>query len=282
MTYPGGKGGAGVAQLIINQQPPHSHYVEPFFGGGAVMLMKRPAFWNTGIDLEPSTIAKMSEAAGFSFLCDDGIAWLAEATLRPDALVYCDPPYLMKTRASQRRLYKCEFDEDDHWRLLCVLRNLKCMVQISGYWSSLYAKRLEGWRLVRFQSMTRGGVREECLWMNYAEPAALHDYRFLGRTFRERERIHRKTARWCSRIAALPSLEKTALLSAMMANHAKSGDVARLQCPLAGSNDARSRSGNAENGEGCRPVSLDVTMLPATSPVSTVIDRSSAETAVLQ
>lgn len=79
MGYPGGKGGAGVAQLIINQQPPHSHYVEPFLGGGAVMQLKRPAFWNTGIDLEPSTIAKMSEALHFTFLCNDGIAWLSEA-----------------------------------------------------------------------------------------------------------------------------------------------------------------------------------------------------------
>ena len=31
MTYPGGKGGAGVLQTIINQQPPHEVYIEPFF-----------------------------------------------------------------------------------------------------------------------------------------------------------------------------------------------------------------------------------------------------------
>lgn len=30
MRYPGGKGGAGVFQTIINQFPPHRVYIEPF------------------------------------------------------------------------------------------------------------------------------------------------------------------------------------------------------------------------------------------------------------
>ena len=30
MSYVGGKGAAGVAQTIINQQPPHMFYIEPF------------------------------------------------------------------------------------------------------------------------------------------------------------------------------------------------------------------------------------------------------------
>jgi hypothetical protein len=30
MSYPGGKGGSGVYQTIINQQPPHEVYIEPF------------------------------------------------------------------------------------------------------------------------------------------------------------------------------------------------------------------------------------------------------------
>jgi DNA adenine methylase len=36
MPYPGGKGGAGVYQTIINGMPRHEVYVEPFLGGGAV------------------------------------------------------------------------------------------------------------------------------------------------------------------------------------------------------------------------------------------------------
>ena len=41
MPYPGGKGGAGVYQTIINGMPRHEVYVEPFLGGGAVMAAKR-------------------------------------------------------------------------------------------------------------------------------------------------------------------------------------------------------------------------------------------------
>jgi hypothetical protein len=66
--------------------------------------------------------------------------------------------------------------------------------------------------------MTRGGPAEEWLFMNYPEPRALHDYRFLGANFRERERIKRKTERWRSRIASLPELEHLALFSAMAAD----------------------------------------------------------------
>jgi DNA adenine methylase len=55
MPYPGGKGGAGVYQTIINGMPRHEVYVEPFLGGGAVMAAKRPACLNIGVDLNRAT-----------------------------------------------------------------------------------------------------------------------------------------------------------------------------------------------------------------------------------
>lgn len=42
MSYPGGKGGAGVVQRIINLMPPHRVYLEPFLGGAAVMRARAP------------------------------------------------------------------------------------------------------------------------------------------------------------------------------------------------------------------------------------------------
>jgi site-specific DNA-adenine methylase len=35
--YPGGKGGAGVYQTIINNIPPHDTYIETHLGGGNIL-----------------------------------------------------------------------------------------------------------------------------------------------------------------------------------------------------------------------------------------------------
>lgn len=269
MSYPGGKGGAGVAQIIINQQPPHRFYVEPFLGFGTIMRIKRPATLSLGLDRDPIAVEQFTAFAfeslpGAIAWCQDGIEWLEDRghSKDRDTLVYCDPPYLIETRRSSNPIYRCELDEARHRRFLAAVLALDCMVQISGYWSSLYAQMLEGWRLIRFQSMTRGGPAEECLWMNYPEPKALHDYRFLGRNFRQRERIRRKTLRWTTRIAALPDLERLALFSAIAST-------------IDGSEDARSRDPIAEGGEGGRRASAEMAMSPAN-------DRTSPEAEVLQ
>jgi site-specific DNA-adenine methylase len=217
MSYPGGKGGAGVFQTIINQQPPHAVYIEPFLGGGSVLLAKRPASTTIGIDADRCLIAKWSGARGVKLILGDGISYLQKrwCELGPDVLVYCDPPYVLSTRDRNRKLYNCEMTDAQHARLLTVLQSLRCMVQVSGYYSAMYAKALSRWRLVRYMAMTRGGLREECLWMNYQEPELLHDYRYLGEDYRDRERIRRKAARWAARIASLPELERRAILSAV-------------------------------------------------------------------
>jgi hypothetical protein len=51
--------------------------------------------------------------------------------------------------------------------------------------------------------------------MNYPTPVALHDYRYLGDNFRERERIKRKANRWVAKLQNMPVLERQALLSAI-------------------------------------------------------------------
>lgn len=44
-----------------------------------------------------------------------------------------------------------------------------------------------------YATQTRSGATaQKRVWMNYPEPLELHDYKFLGRNFRERERIKRK------------------------------------------------------------------------------------------
>ena len=262
MSYPGGKNGAGVYQKIINLMPPHDRYFEPFLGGGAILRLKRPARENVACDLMASQVSAVTAelakfgVAGITNSGDgirssnpamkassvengDGIRYrlfrgCAIALLdRPSAfaardLVYCDPPYLMETR-SGRKLYEHELSDFDHRRLLRCIRKLPCMVMISGYWSSLYARMLGGWNSINFEAMTRGGhTATEWLWFNFPRPVELHDYRFLGENFRERERIKRKKLRWTERLKRMPVLEKQSLLSAIAAigDNAGSGERA--------------------------------------------------------
>jgi hypothetical protein len=226
MSYPGGKGGAGVAETIINQQPPHDIYIEPFLGGASVMKRKRPADSSFGYDLDAAAVlaARAAMPAKHRFEVADGLHFLANCRVDKHTLIYCDPPYPFDSRQRHRRLYKHEMSIDHHVELLAILRMLPCFVQLSSYNHPMYAEMLQGWRCLTFTAMTRGGPATEYLWMNYPQPRALHDYRFLGDGFRQRERIKRKTARLLKRMESLPALERLALYSAMTAALASQGE----------------------------------------------------------
>ena len=216
MAYPGGKGGPGVAQRIINQMPPHEVYIEPFLGGGAVMRMKRPAAENVGLDLDPDVIAAWRPMEGVVVVVQDGLHYLKFSAFRAPALVYCDPPYPIGSRRHPRQIYRYEMSDNDHRRLIAILRALPFMVMVSSYCSDLYGEALSDWRLTTFRATTRSGaLAVEHLWCNFPPPTALHDYRFLGRNYRERERINRRVRRWRSRLNTLPPLERQAILSAL-------------------------------------------------------------------
>jgi len=221
MTYPGGKGGSGVWQRIINQMPPHKTYVEAFLGGGSVLLAKRPAVASIGIDADAAVIeawrSSPATTPNMTLVHGDGIAYLdANHTWSEDVLCYLDPPYLMSTRRQHRQIYRCELSDKDHERLLRVIKRMSCMVILSGYWSEMYSDALKNWRTDTFMTRTRGGaLAEEWLWMNFDPPFALHDYRYLGENFRERERIKRKITRWKDRLIHMEPLEQHAIMAAI-------------------------------------------------------------------
>ncbi|HKJ76126.1 MAG TPA: DNA adenine methylase, partial [Gammaproteobacteria bacterium] len=60
---------------------------------------------------------------------------------------------------------------------------------------------------------TRGGPRTEALWLSFPAPLELHDYRFLGRDFTDRQRIKRKRARWRRRLQDMEPQERYAILA---------------------------------------------------------------------
>ncbi len=221
MTYSGGKAGSGVFQTIINQIPPHRVYIACFLGHDAILKYKKPAAASIGIDVDVDVVAwwRVSgpRVPGVTFINGDAISFLKSYDWQGGEFVYADPPYLMSTRSSKGRIYKHEFaTEREHNELLDLLRSLPCMVALSGYQSSLYSARLQEWRSISFNAVTRSGkVAREWLWMNYPEPSELHDYRYLGSTFREREKINRQRKRWRARLLRMSRLQRLALLSSI-------------------------------------------------------------------
>jgi len=221
MAYPGGKNGAGTYQRIICQIPQHRVYVEGCLGSGAIMRYKKPAEISYGFDLDGAAIANFNYPRGHSQIHLAQLDILDVLEHRqvplswPETFVYLDPPYVRSSRKSPNDLYRFEWTDEQHQRLLEILQTLPAMVAVSGYFSEMYAKALKDWRVITFQSMTRQGPATEYLWMNYPEPQELHDYRYLGENFTKRQHIKRKKQRWINKLAAMPALERYALLDAI-------------------------------------------------------------------
>lgn len=149
----------------------------------------------------------------------DATLWLTARLpqFQGNEFVYVDPPYLADTRSAGRAYYAYEMlDTPAHERLLRQLVKLPCPVMVSHYHHPLYMDFLGAWHWRTFRAYDRAGnEKTEYVWMNYPEPKALHDYRFLGEDYRERERVKRKKARWVRMWREMPRLERLAILSAI-------------------------------------------------------------------
>jgi len=213
-SYFGSKATSGLCQSIISLMPPHDTYIETHLGGGAIMKRKPAALRNIGIDIDPKVLS--------SFECDypvelvNGCAhqFLREYDYQGNELVYCDPPYLLSARSSNRR-YRFDYEESDHRELLKILKRLPCNVILSGYPSSLYEELLPQWGTLELQVMNQAGVRTEKLWFNFV-PDRVFWAGYAGRNFTHRQAIKRKAANWAKRYQAMPRAERLAVLAAMM------------------------------------------------------------------
>ncbi len=249
----GGKG--KIYQNIINLIPPHETFISAFLGNCAIMRNKLPALRNIGLDLNidtlnkfkcdpvslnmqiPGSIGKCSDISGniiknndigqtsqlasinnnIELYKIDALKYLSEFKFKGNEFIYCDPPYLMETRSTKRKYYKYEMlSEKEHIKLLKLIKTLNCKIMISGYYSELYMNELDNWNYKYFNSITRSGkIAKEYIWYNYNDPVKLHDYRYLGNNFRERERIKRKKNRWLERLKKMDVLERQAIFSAI-------------------------------------------------------------------
>ncbi len=211
MRYPGGKGKS--YPQLINLMPPHQTYIETHLGGGAVMRHKRPAPVQVGVDVDSTLVATWSKRPSLpcELVCADAVDYLSTRHLDQQTLIYADPPYVSSTR-KRSRIYKHEYSDEDHTRLIEFLMNAPCKVMLSGYKSDLYNSLLGDWRCVTFQAKTHTCLREESVWINFDPADRLHDVEYLGSTFREREVIKRRRTRLQARIESLPIIEQYGIL----------------------------------------------------------------------
>ena len=227
MTYNGGKGASGVHQQIINKMPKHRVYIETHLGGGTILLKKKPAEFTIAIEIDTAVIQNfmrysIADYSGeISFVNENCINFLQNYNFKGDELIYLDPPYLFETRKNKKDLYKYEYNTNDHIELLEFINGLECFVMLSGYESKLYSELLnhKKWHKFTFNAMTRAGVRTEAIWCNFnPDDYVKHDYSYIGKDFRERERIKRKSNRWINNLDKLPPDERNFILSNIAEN----------------------------------------------------------------
>lgn len=91
---------------------------------------------------------------------------LIERYNRSNVLMYIDPPYVLSTRSN--RIYKHEYTDDDHYKLLKLLKESQAKILISGYEHYIYDLELSDWHKYQVETTVEGGKESmETLWMNY-------------------------------------------------------------------------------------------------------------------
>lgn len=99
----------------------------------------------------------------------------------PDAVIYCDPPYIHSTRNKNSQVhtvrdYAFEMTDVEHELFLLVAKHMKAKVLISGYDNELYNTLLDGWHRVEISVISGmsaalpnadDGKRVEVLWANW-------------------------------------------------------------------------------------------------------------------
>lgn len=233
--YTGNKYVAECYKKIINQLPQHRNFISGFLGNCAVLREKQPAKnLNIGIEVNQAVILQYwkgwqspdkwkKRIANIDFMqCivntpttqGDELTRIKQLLQSSDTLLYLDPPYLLSSRASGKSYYRHELTDKQHEQLLNWCNRQNCLIAISHYPCELYDKLLTGpkWRKTTYQVKTHKEVVTEALYMNYPEPAELHEYTWLGNDCWERQGIKRKLQRLTNKLMELPAVERNAII----------------------------------------------------------------------
>jgi len=96
----------------------------------------------------------------------------------PEALFFVDPPYVHDTR-NEKHGYVFEMTNEDHAKLVTLLKGMKAMVVLCGYDNPLYDEL--GWEKRKKNTYADGAnARTEVLWLNPAAVAAQTQQSLFG------------------------------------------------------------------------------------------------------
>jgi DNA adenine methylase len=103
-------------------------------------MCEQVSAWLSAVEGLPAVHARLKRVAVFNEPAVDVIRRYDD----PDALFYCDPPYLHSTRTAKGVYDRFEMTDDDHRQLLDTLRGCRGKVLLSGYPNELYDQVLTG------------------------------------------------------------------------------------------------------------------------------------------
>ena len=86
---------------------------------------------------------------------------------RENTFIYIDPPYMQDTRVKKKQ-YAHEMTDEQHMKLLQIVKESDCKIMISAYENELYNTELMGWRKEHKSTTAECSRRRvETLYMNY-------------------------------------------------------------------------------------------------------------------
>lgn len=84
-----------------------------------------------------------------------------------NTFIYIDPPYMKGTRVKKKQ-YTHEMTDEQHMKLLQIVKESDCKIMISAYENELYNTELIGWRKEHKSTTAECSRRRtETLYMNY-------------------------------------------------------------------------------------------------------------------
>lgn len=224
-NYPGSKGANGAWQQIISQVPRCTRFVECMAGSAVLSTRIRGIEHIIVNDIDPAITERLTDLPHHAKKLDlttlDYRSVINKyAQDEVPTVFYLDPPYLMETRSHKKRLYTYEWDSQEHENFLSYITGCQgARFMISHYPCQLYNEALKDWRQVPYKSMTRAGLRQEVLYCNFDLPPLLADPSNVGENFTDRQRLKRKVNRLITRLDREEPLERSAILSYVIAHY---------------------------------------------------------------